>query len=57
MEEYVELTKEYLKKRRNMRRKVFYLMGRVYRGVSNNRFTWEYVQGKLFGGTKENGFR
>lgn len=55
MEDYVELTKEYLNKRRNMSRKVFYLMGRVYRGVNNNRFTWEYVYGKLFGRENING--
>lgn len=52
MEEYVKLTKEYLNGRRNMGKKVFYLMGRVYRGINNSRFTWEYVYEKLFGREK-----
>ncbi len=47
MENYVEITKEYLNGRRNMSRKVFYLMGRMYRGVNNNRFTFEQVMEKL----------
>ena len=51
MEKYVELTKEYLNGRRNIRKQVFYLTGRIYRGINNNRFTWEQIEKELFGGT------
>lgn len=49
MEKYVEIVKEYLGLKRNIGRKIFYLMGRVYRGVNNNRFTCEEAEEKLFG--------
>lgn len=49
MEKYVELTKEYLKGRRDKGKPVFYLVGRIYRGINNNRFIWEQVEKKLFG--------
>lgn len=49
MEKCTDLLNEYLEGRRNMGRKVFYLMGRVYRGINNSRFTWKYVYEKLFG--------
>ena len=51
IEKYVELTKEYLNGRRNIGKQVFYLTGRIYRGINNNRFTWEQVEKELFGGT------
>lgn len=49
MEKYVELTKEYLGGGRDIEKTVFYLVGRIYRGINNNRFTWEQVEKKLFG--------
>lgn len=49
MEKYVELTKEYLEGRRDIEKPVFYLVGRICRGINNDRFTWEQVEKKLFG--------
>lgn len=48
MENYMNLLKDYLKERRNMSKKVFYLMGRVYRGITNNKFSFEQVENELF---------
>lgn len=49
MEKYVKLIKEYLGGKRNIEKTVFYLVGRIYRGINNNRFTWKQVEKKLFG--------
>lgn len=50
MEKFTELVKENLKDRRNLKRKIFRLAGTIYRGISNNRFTLEQAEEKLFGG-------
>lgn len=39
MENYTELLKEYLGKRRDCSKDVFKLAGRIYRGANNNSFT------------------
>lgn len=49
MEGYVELTKQYLAGRRNISKKVFKLVGTIFRGINNNRFTFEEVEKELFG--------
>lgn len=41
MEEYTEFLREYLEKRRDITRTVFKFVGRIYRGVTNGRFTLE----------------
>lgn len=41
MEEYTEFLKEYLGERRNIAKNVFNIVGRIYRGVTNGRFTLE----------------
>lgn len=41
MEEYIETLKEYLQGRRDTTRKVYSIMGTLFRGVQNKRFTWE----------------
>ena len=48
MEKYVELTKEYLNGRRNIDKYVFNIVGTIYRGVNNNRFTLEQALTKLW---------
>lgn len=48
MEKYVELTKEYLNGRRDIGKFVFYVVGTIYRGVTNNRFTLEQAEKKLW---------
>lgn len=39
MEEYTIALKEYLKNRRDYKKTIFKIVGTVYRGVSNGRFT------------------
>lgn len=39
MEEYTIALKEYLQNRRDFRKTIFKIVGTVYRGVNNNRFT------------------
>lgn len=39
MEEYTITLKEYLQNRRNFKKTIFKIVGTVYRGVNNNRFT------------------
>lgn len=53
MEKYVELTKEYLNGRRDIGKFVFYVVGTIYRGVTNNRFTLEQAEKKLWRRWKE----
>lgn len=50
MEKYMELLQEYLNGRRNIDKRVFYLAGRIYRGINNDRFTYEDIEQKIFGG-------
>lgn len=39
IEEYTIALKEYLQNRRDFRKTIFKIVGTVYRGVNNNRFT------------------
>lgn len=39
MEEYTIALREYLKNRRDFKKTIFKIVGTVYRGVNNNRFT------------------
>lgn len=41
MEEYIEDLRDYLQDRRNISRRVYNIMGTLFRGVQNKRFTWE----------------
>lgn len=41
MEEYIETLKDYLQDRRDTTRRVYNIMGTLFRGVQNKRFTWE----------------
>lgn len=53
MEQYIESLKDYLQGRRDTTRKVYKIVGTLFRGVQNKRFTWEqgleYI--KKLGGT------
>lgn len=47
MEEYVDSLKEYLGSRRNLTKKVYVIVGTLYRGVTRGRFTYEQGLNKL----------
>lgn len=51
MEKCTDLLNEYLEGRRDINKIVFKIVGTIFRGVNNNRFTWEQVEKELFGGT------
>lgn len=48
MEECTNLLKEYLSEKRNIDKYVFNIVGTIYRGVNNNRFTLEQALTKLW---------
>lgn len=52
MEEYTEVIKEYLGSRRNIKKQVFEIARWIYRGVNNNRFTFEQAEAKLLEGRR-----
>ncbi len=47
MEEYTEILRGYLESRRSVTKNVFKIVGRIYRGVNNNRFTFEEAMAHL----------
>ena len=50
MEEYTKLLEDYLNGRRDIEKIVFNIMGTIFRGVNNNRFTLEQAEAKLWEG-------
>lgn len=50
MEKCTDLLKEYLNGRRDIERTVFNVIGTIFRGVNNNRFTLEQAEAKLWEG-------
>ena len=48
MERCTDLLNEYLDGKRNVGKTVFNIVGTIYRGVSNNRFTLEQALTKLW---------
>lgn len=48
MEKCTDLLKEYLSEKRNIDKYVFNIVGTIYRGVNNNRFTLEQALTKLW---------
>lgn len=50
MEEYTDLIRKCIGNRRNIKKQVFKLSRWIYRGVSNNRFTFEQAEAKLLEG-------
>ena len=47
--EYTEMFRKYIgKDRKRYTKKIFKIMGTIYRGVTKERFTWEEVEEKLF---------
>lgn len=48
MEKCTDLLIEYLEGRRNINKCVFNIVGTIYRGVNNNRFTLEQAEAKLW---------
>lgn len=49
MEEYTEMFRKYIgKDRKRYTKKIFKIMGTIYRGVTKERFTWEEVEKELF---------
>lgn len=50
MEKYTNLLNEYLNGRRDINKCVFNIVGTIYRGVSNNRFTLDQAEAKLWEG-------
>ena len=48
MEKCTDLLKEYLNGKRNIDKCVFNVVGTIYRGVNNNRFTLEHALAKLW---------
>lgn len=52
MEEFTDLIRDYLGNRRNIKKQVFKLSRCIYRGVNNNRFTFEQAEAKLWEGRK-----
>ena len=48
MEKCTDLLKEYLNGKRNIDKCVFNVVGTIYRGVNNNRFTLEQAEAKLW---------
>lgn len=48
MEKCTDLLKEYLNGKRNIDKCVFNVVGTIYRGVNNNRFTLEQALAKLW---------
>ena len=53
MEKCTDLLKEYLNGRRDIERTVFNVIGTIFRGVNNNRFTLEQAEAKLWERWKE----
>lgn len=50
MGRYTDLLNEYLEGRRDIKRIVFKIVGTIFRGVNNNRFTLEQAEAKLWEG-------
>lgn len=50
MEECTRLLNEYLEGKRNVKKIVFKVVGTIFRGVNNNRFTLEQAEAKLWEG-------
>lgn len=53
MEKCTDLLNEYLEGRRDMERIVFNVIGIIFRGINNNRFTLEQAEAKLWEGRKK----
>lgn len=52
MDKCTDLLNEYLEERRDVKKIVFKVVGSIFRGVNNNRFTLEQAEAKLFGREK-----
>lgn len=52
MEKCTDLLNEYLEGRRDIERIVFKVVGTIFRGVNNNRFTLEQAEKKLWEGRR-----
>ncbi len=50
MKEYTEALKQHLVNNRNWTKTMFKIAGTIYRGVTNNRFTLEQAEAKLWEG-------
>lgn len=48
MEECTRLLDEYLEGRRDVEKIVFKVVGTIFRGINNNRFTLEQAEAKLY---------